>query len=430
MSRITGIYIIKNIVNGKVYIGQSVNILRRKQAHFNLLSKNKHNNMYLQRSFNKYGIENFEFKIIEECEKNRLYEREFYWVGFYNSSDFQFGYNCTAPPVDSEYYSLTNETKNKISKSHIKYSREDLTSYIEEFYYHHGKIPTVRDMDNNVNYPSSETFRSEFGSFKNLLDELGMFKYVDNKHLYYRKTLTKDDCVELVNDFIKLHGNFPENKHFKESSKHNLPSLSRLSILFGGIVNFRSVMGIVELKDELIEKEDALNKLKELFEQDGYITSRTIDKSKLTKSTSYYSRNFNSLEEAYELAGIYSKEIIYDMLEKFVNEYGRFPTKQEVSLPNKYRIPSPKIINRYFGDFENAKSLFKISKIDSNLIENEQALVALKNLYNKYGYVTSELISKDTNCKSVKFYCNRFGNLKNAIIEANIPEDKLIYKVS
>ena len=55
----SGIYKILNKSNGKCYIGSSCNLNKRKYQHFNSLMKNKHYNLYLQKSFNKYGKDNF-----------------------------------------------------------------------------------------------------------------------------------------------------------------------------------------------------------------------------------------------------------------------------------------------------------------------------------------------------------------------------------
>lgn len=42
----------------------------------------------------KYGIDNFDFEIIEECDKSMLSEREKYWIQFYDSM-VPNGYNLT-----------------------------------------------------------------------------------------------------------------------------------------------------------------------------------------------------------------------------------------------------------------------------------------------------------------------------------------------
>ena len=81
---ICGIYKITNKVNGKVYIGQSIDIERRWKTHL-LNAKNEVQNVLLYQAFQKYGIENFDFSIIEEIPEEKLNEREQYWIRYYNS---------------------------------------------------------------------------------------------------------------------------------------------------------------------------------------------------------------------------------------------------------------------------------------------------------------------------------------------------------
>lgn len=68
------IYKIENKVNGKIYIGSTVRpFYIRKYEHLSSLRDNIHYNSYLQRSFNKYGEDNFEFIIIEEFKFPKHY---------------------------------------------------------------------------------------------------------------------------------------------------------------------------------------------------------------------------------------------------------------------------------------------------------------------------------------------------------------------
>lgn len=85
---------IRNIINDKKYIGQSTNVKDRLKRHKTNLENNNHNNKYLQRSWNKYGSDNFEFVIIEICNTSLLDERERYWIEYYNTFG-DGGYNLT-----------------------------------------------------------------------------------------------------------------------------------------------------------------------------------------------------------------------------------------------------------------------------------------------------------------------------------------------
>lgn len=86
-----GIYRILNLVNGKMYIGQSIDVKARIRSHKSKLNKNIHINTRLNHDWNKYGKENFKFELIEKCLKVDLNEREIYWIKFYDSCDS--GYN-------------------------------------------------------------------------------------------------------------------------------------------------------------------------------------------------------------------------------------------------------------------------------------------------------------------------------------------------
>lgn len=82
-----GIYMFVNKQNNKKYIGQSVNIERRKAEHIKWPSKYSKFDNYLKVA----GIEAFDFIVLEECEPGQLDEKEKYWINFYNS--IEEGYN-------------------------------------------------------------------------------------------------------------------------------------------------------------------------------------------------------------------------------------------------------------------------------------------------------------------------------------------------
>ena len=85
-----GIYKITNKINGKSYVGQSTDIERRWREH-HYRYWNNDNVIYM--AFRKYGIENFDFSIIEECSTQELNSREEYWINYYDS--YYNGYNET-----------------------------------------------------------------------------------------------------------------------------------------------------------------------------------------------------------------------------------------------------------------------------------------------------------------------------------------------
>ena len=75
-----GIYRIENITNGDCYVGSSKKLNKRKNRHFKDLNNQIHHSIILQRAYNKYGRESFNFIIVEECLLEELLEKEQYWI--------------------------------------------------------------------------------------------------------------------------------------------------------------------------------------------------------------------------------------------------------------------------------------------------------------------------------------------------------------
>ena len=88
--KLTGIiYKITNIINNKVYIGQTVNTIKQRW------NKHCHSNgcRSLYNAILKYGKENFNIEIIETLPIEELDKREIYWINYYKSNNKKFGYN-------------------------------------------------------------------------------------------------------------------------------------------------------------------------------------------------------------------------------------------------------------------------------------------------------------------------------------------------
>ena len=88
-----GIYKFENILNHKIYIGQSTNINKRYVQHLYDAYFRPEKSTGIDKAIHKYGINNFKFDIIEICPVTELDEREIYWIAYYNS--YEKGYNNT-----------------------------------------------------------------------------------------------------------------------------------------------------------------------------------------------------------------------------------------------------------------------------------------------------------------------------------------------
>jgi group I intron endonuclease len=113
-----GIYKIENLIDGKVYIGSSVNIFSRKQKHFWMLKKGIHDNSHLQNSYNKIGEDSFVFEVLEECNNDDLIIKENYYIFKYKSNNSEFGYNL-ATVNEFRRNTYNDEVKIKLSKHNL-----------------------------------------------------------------------------------------------------------------------------------------------------------------------------------------------------------------------------------------------------------------------------------------------------------------------
>lgn len=113
------IYKITNLINNKVYIGQTIKTSAQRFAnHIYDLNHNIHHSEHLQRSYNKYGKDSLLFEVIETIiDLAIIDDREIYWISFYNSVNPEFGYNRQYGGQVNKVCSL--ETRAKISKSLI-----------------------------------------------------------------------------------------------------------------------------------------------------------------------------------------------------------------------------------------------------------------------------------------------------------------------
>jgi len=121
--RISGIYKITNILNNKVYIGSGVCVSDRLSAHKSLLNRNKHFNLHLQASWNKYEENSFTFELIEECSLQDLEKREEYNIKLYKANNRLYGFNKRINCKTNLGIKLSLETREKLRLSHLGHKR-------------------------------------------------------------------------------------------------------------------------------------------------------------------------------------------------------------------------------------------------------------------------------------------------------------------
>lgn len=99
------IYKTTNLIENKIYIGQD----------------SKNNTEYygsgrkLKAKIAKYGKDNFIKEILEECDIDKLNDREVYWISYYDSMNPNIGYNLTSG--GSQHVIFSDETRKKLSNA-------------------------------------------------------------------------------------------------------------------------------------------------------------------------------------------------------------------------------------------------------------------------------------------------------------------------
>ncbi len=80
----SAIYAIVNNVTRDMYVGSAVAVSRRWRAHRNLLTKQCHYNTRLQRAYDKYGANTFDWEVVQFVDdKSKLIQQEQFWIDFF-----------------------------------------------------------------------------------------------------------------------------------------------------------------------------------------------------------------------------------------------------------------------------------------------------------------------------------------------------------
>lgn len=107
-----GIYKIRNKINGKIYIGSSKNLQKRRNGHLCDLRRGRSECTGLQRAWNKYGEENFTFEVLIHCPEEYRLEIEQWYIDNLQPYKCTIGYNVSKKVVGNSY-PRKNNTKNK-----------------------------------------------------------------------------------------------------------------------------------------------------------------------------------------------------------------------------------------------------------------------------------------------------------------------------
>jgi len=122
--KICGIYKITNLLDGKIYVGQTINYNKRKTSHFAYLKNGKHHNKHLQNAFNVYGVDVFQIELICECESKELDALERHFIKELKSMEKSSGYNMMTGGQIYRQFSQEVKEKMSIARKGVKFSEQ------------------------------------------------------------------------------------------------------------------------------------------------------------------------------------------------------------------------------------------------------------------------------------------------------------------
>lgn len=145
-----GIYKIENLINHKIYIGQSIHIKRRWMEHCIPSSDS-----IISKAIHKYGKENFAFDILEECKVEELDEKEAYYIKYYN---------CLVP----NGYNVT-EYQNGIHTTYTNYNKDVLLEIVNLI---KNTNMSFKEIGNKFNLTGRNIYYINNGSIHHLSNEI------------------------------------------------------------------------------------------------------------------------------------------------------------------------------------------------------------------------------------------------------------------
>ena len=191
------IYKITNTINGKSYIGQTIqNVKERFYQHCATKCSKAVSNMAIHRAIKKYGKSNFTVEVIEEIDSTNLNDRERYWIKYYNS--YNNGYNSTKGGQDGIKLFKNLDTESIVREYKSGKSLREIGRLFNV------DKQTIKDLlvRNNINLRTTKTYKLSQKDREDIIKDLSLG--LSRKEIISKWHISKGYLSQLINGYRRI----------------------------------------------------------------------------------------------------------------------------------------------------------------------------------------------------------------------------------
>ena len=191
------IYKITNKVNGKSYIGQTIqSVKERFYQHCATKCSQAILNMVIHKAITKYGKSNFTIEVIEEVESANLNDRERYWIRYYDS--YNNGYNSTEGGQDGIKLFKNLDTESIIREYKSGKSLREIGRLFNV------DKQTIKDLlvRNNINLRTTRTYKLSQKDREDIIKDLSLG--LSRKEIISKWHISKSYLSQLINGYRRI----------------------------------------------------------------------------------------------------------------------------------------------------------------------------------------------------------------------------------